>query len=99
MNDEKAPLKTKHPCHGMTKAQIEAFERIAINELPFCSSKTIDILLEAGLIVPHGEIIISHDRFGTVKVPNYEVPIPIHYAWCRWYSENYSEEKEQELYS
>jgi hypothetical protein len=35
----------KHPCEGMTRAQIAAFEAIAINRPPNCSKATIEKLL------------------------------------------------------
>jgi hypothetical protein len=38
---------TKHPCEGMTRSEITAFEAIAINHQPRCSKKTIDTLVGA----------------------------------------------------
>lgn len=39
---------TDHPCKGMTKAQIAAFERIAINQPHGATHKTLVALRERG---------------------------------------------------
>ena len=41
---------TEHPCKGMTKAEIAAFEAIAVNRPPHCSKRTLDKLLSRGVI-------------------------------------------------
>ena len=40
----------KHPCDGMKASEKAAFEAIAVNQPPRCSKKTIDALLEKGVI-------------------------------------------------
>lgn len=78
---------TEHPAKGCTKAQIRAFEHIAINKDWGWGEKTTKALLAKGLIVQNGEREICRDRFGVVKIPNYEVPIALHIQWCNWCSE------------
>lgn len=77
---------TRHPCAGRTQSVIDVFEAIAINQLPAHRPVAIRALLKAGLIVPAGERILR-DRFGTVRIPEYAVPLPIHWQWCQWCSE------------
>lgn len=78
---------TDHPCKGMTKAQREAFERIAVNESPGCTWPTIDALLKAGLI-ERGPSETRRDAMGVYSIPYFYVPLPIHAQWCEWCSEN-----------
>ena len=84
--------KTKHPCAGITKVQRAAFERIAINEPPRAWGKTIDRLLERGLIQRGEDEVLGRDRFGMIVIPSYFVPIPVHMQWCQWASENFTED-------
>ena len=84
--------KTKHPCAGMTKVQRAAFERVAINEEPLAWGKTIDRLLERGLIQRGADRVLGRDRFGVIALPTYFVPIPVHMQFCKWASENVTED-------
>ena len=77
---------TEHPCKGMTKAQIAAFEQIAINQPPQCKWETIDALLKAG-VVERGPSERRRDAIGVYDIPNFFVPLPIHMQWCQWASE------------
>lgn len=78
---------TEHPAKGCTKSQIAAFEQIAIGQRIPWTQKTIDALLAKGLIEKMGDEVICRDRFGTVTVQVYEVPIPAHIQFCQWASE------------
>lgn len=81
-------MTTKHPCHGMTKPQIAAFEQIAIgNSSPHAAKKTINVLLDRGLIVRGPDKKLGHDGFGPIMIAQYVVPIPTHMDWCTWCSE------------
>lgn len=80
---------TQHPCAGMTKAQIAAFEAIAINLSPSCSKKTLEALLENGLIASEKKLTHFRDGLPPLVTPTYYVPLPIHYQWCQWASEQY----------
>lgn len=77
---------TDHPCKGLSKGAKKAFEAIAISQPTGASQKTLDLLLERGLI-ERGPDRIFHDRFGEMRIPQYQVPLPIHYKWCKWCSE------------
>ena len=80
--------KTKHPCHGRPKSQIDAFENIAINQPPpCCHSKTVEALLRGGLIVECGGKRMR-DALGEYVIPQYAVPIHHHAQWCAWAAEN-----------
>jgi hypothetical protein len=78
---------TEHPCARYSKSTVEVFEAIAINQPPPYRPRAINVLLNAGLIVKIGDRVLR-DRFGEIKVPVYEVPLPVHYQWCQWCSEN-----------
>lgn len=76
---------TDHPAKGMTKAQREAFENIAVNQLPRCTHRTLEALTAAGIVV------VSYrrrrDALGPYEIPDYSVPFDIHRQWCEWCSE------------
>jgi DNA-binding HxlR family transcriptional regulator len=83
---------TDHPCKGMTKAQIATFERIAINQPPYASGRTLSdrtlkALLDRGLI----ERVSRENRDPTTGWKfewwEYHVPLPIHMRWCEWCSQ------------
>lgn len=78
---------TDHPCKGMTKGQIAAFERLAIGEPPNASVKTLEALLSKGVIAKDEDRIVGRDALGTIRVPQFYVPIPLHWQWCEWCSE------------
>jgi hypothetical protein len=77
---------TDHPCKGRPKAQREAFERIAINQPPAASHKTLVALRAAGL-VDYTNKVIGQDALGKITVPEWFVPLPVHMQWCEWASE------------
>lgn len=76
---------TDHPCKGMTKVQIGAFERIAINEPPAATHKTLMALRKAGLIDYENEVV-GRDALGKIIVPRWFVPLSVHHQWCVWCS-------------
>lgn len=78
---------TDHPCKGRSKVQITAFEAIATGQEPPPRQRTINALLNSGLIELAGMRKIGEDRFGAIELPEYQVPIPIHIQWCRWAAE------------
>ncbi len=77
-------MTAQHPCHGMTKAETDAFEAIAINLAPSCSKKTLTSLLERGLIMKQEKRVSFRDGLPPSVVDEYYVPIPIHIQWCEW---------------
>lgn len=77
---------TLHPCRGMTKPQIDAFERIAIGQDAPIHPKSAGALLARGLIIGQ-KVTIGRDAFGPIEIMRYHVPLPIHVQWCEWCSE------------
>lgn len=67
---------------GLTKAQEEAFERIACSMEPQCSPRTLQALMGKELVIrtetPEATAVGTFFRYG------YEVPIPVHMEWCSW---------------
>lgn len=84
---------TDHPCKGMTEPQREAFERIAISQHPMAQEKTIEALLKRGVIARDANEVLGRDAFGTITVPRYYVPMPVHMQWCDWASENVTDDE------
>lgn len=73
--------KPKHP--GRTKAQREALDQIGCgNYSPRMAPRTRDAMLAAGLIQQCGERVVGRDGFGVIAIPEYEMTIPTHMAWC-----------------
>ena len=66
---------TKHPCEGMTRSEITAFEAIVINPQPRCSKKTIDTLLARGVIVKEEQQVHLADGLPPSVVSDYYVPL------------------------
>ena len=86
---------TDHPCKGLSKTAIEIFELIGTGQTPPYNRVAINVLERRGLIIKTGERVLTRDRFGEVKVPVYEVPIPIHMQWCQWCAENVKDEDDE----
>ncbi len=76
---------TKHPCAGMTPAQREAFEQIAIGQVPNCTWPMIDALSKAG-VIERGADDIRRDAMGIYHIPNFYIPVPIRAQWREWCS-------------
>src|ERR1700760_4914775 len=51
-SNQRSTYMTDHPCKGLTRAQIDAFEQIAMNSFPGCTYGTIQKLLDRGLVAP-----------------------------------------------
>lgn len=77
---------TDHPCKGLSKAQREAFEQIAISQPPRATHKTLISMRQKGLI-DYVDREIGRDALGKIVVPEWFVPLPIHMQWCEWCSE------------
>lgn len=73
---------TRPPHPGRTPAQRKALDAIGCGQHPGCAPKTVAALLRDGLIVHVGDRVVGHDRFGTIRIPEYEMPIPVHMQWC-----------------
>ncbi|QGY03583.1 hypothetical protein MMSR116_18075 [Methylobacterium mesophilicum SR1.6/6] len=73
------PDRMPHP--GRTSAERRALDRVGCGEPPGCSHRTLRNLLSAGLLVEAGSQT-RRDTLGPFQVPVYEMPIPVHMAWC-----------------
>jgi hypothetical protein len=74
---------------GLSKAQREAFEQIAVgNALPAAHPKTLQKLKDKGLIEEGLGKTVGWDCFGAIVLPQYYVPLPVHMGWCKWCSEH-----------
>jgi hypothetical protein len=70
---------TDHPCKGMTKAAIMAFEMIAINLTPRSSQTTLQKLVDRGLIAGEEKPMRFTDGLPPSTRLDYYVPLPVHY--------------------
>ena len=77
---------TDHPCKGLTKAQREAFERLAIGLSLGCTWPTIDALTEAG-VIERGADDTRRDAMGIYNIPSFFIPPAVHAQWCEWCAE------------
>jgi hypothetical protein len=78
--------KARHPCHGLSPAMREAFERIAINLPPQAPLRTLDALQRRGLI---DYMDIGGGRRAWL------VPRALHAAWCQWCAEHVNDDGER----
>ena len=78
-NAKTAERRPPHP--GRTSAQRRALDAIGCGQPPRCSAKTVAALLDAGLIIDAGTET-RRDTLGEYRIPAYEMPTPVHIAWC-----------------
>jgi hypothetical protein len=71
----------------LTKNQLRVFGLISIGLDGMHHPKTLEALLKKGLI--NFEEMTSNDKLGKFTVKRYHIPLPVHYAWCKWCAENY----------
>lgn len=65
---------------NLPKAQRRALDNLSCGLSAGASQRTLAALADRGLIV--GQERTSRDRFGVMTWIEYEVPIPVHMAWC-----------------
>jgi hypothetical protein len=89
---------TKYFLPGLTKAQADALDRSGCGDftLSGVSPKTLKKLLDEELLRQCGEKIICRDRFGTVAVPEYEMPLRVHIQWTFWNAKQFENEQPAE---
>lgn len=81
-----ADRKPRHPCETLSAECRTAFEAIATGMRgPAMTGRTKGTLLRAGLIVQLDDKPMR-DRMGEYSIPQYDVPIGHHAAWCEWCS-------------
>lgn len=85
-------MKVKHP--GTTKAERRVLDEIGCGQSqPRMTPGLQDSMLRKGLIVITGYQTLGKDAFGAIKVPNFEMPIPIHMQWCNAMAAQHPEEE------
>ena len=77
-------MSEKHPAAGLTKTQREAFDLIAAGDDGQLSPRTTDSLVRRGLVIRRDVRI----GYPPMTVHRFEVPLDVHYQWCRWCAEN-----------
>jgi len=76
----------EHPCKGMTKAQIDTFEQLAVGRKPPATKGTWDALEKNG-VIERGADLIRRDALGEYRIPQFVVPVAVHAQWCAWCAE------------
>lgn len=83
-----------HP--GNTPAQRRALDEIGCgNFSPVMAPRTREALLKAGLIEPCGHKLVGEKPF-QLRVDEYQMPLPVHKAWCDHQSEEWDKLPEEE---
>lgn len=93
---------TPYPIKGLTKSQKEVFEDVAIGSPRKLSNfhlAAVNKLLSMGAIEFCGNTLLCKDRFGEVWETQYQVPIPVHAAWCKWCSDNFDDDGNQKTHN
>ena len=76
----------KHP--GKTVAQRRVLDHIGCGDyLPSATRETLDRMVGLGLLTRLQDRVLGRDGFGTIAVPQYEMPLPVHYQWCSYWAE------------
>ena len=76
-------MTSKPPHPGRTPAQRRALDAIGCgNPCPPMSRATRKALIDAGLIEQRDSQTVGRDTLGAITIPVYEMPIPVHVAWC-----------------
>jgi len=82
--------KPRHP--GRTEEQRRVLDEIGCgNFRPTARPSTIKALLKAGLIQQCGEKVLGKDRFGVIAIPEYQMPTPVHMAWCKYQTSQFTD--------
>lgn len=78
-----ATVLPKPPHPGKTEAQRRFLDMVGCGEnSPPSTERTVDALLDAGLIYVCGYKVVGKDRFREIQIPQYEMTIPTHMQWC-----------------
>ena len=80
-----------HP--GRTPTQKRILDEIGCgNSLPFAPRKTIENMVALGMLQRLPDKQLGRDRFGAVKMPQFEMTISTHMAWCEFQSEQHEKD-------
>ena len=84
-------MATKHP--GKTAAQRAILDQIGGGDYcPRGNAKTFAKLVELGLLVRLADKVLGRDGFGVIAIPQFEMPIPVHYQWCSYWADQPDDE-------
>lgn len=79
---------TRYAFPNLSKKQREILDELGCGNYTlsgvFPTKQAIADLIDRELIRYIGEKLICRDRFGAVKVPEYEMTLPTHAQWCSW---------------
>lgn len=74
---------------GLTERETEVLGSIAFgNGLPTARPSTLRKLESKGLIVRVADRVVGHDPLGPIAIPQYEMPVSEHIAFCEWCGED-----------
>ena len=74
----------KHPCAGLSTAEIEAFDTLASGGEPIESGAAIAGLVRLGYLKATGWMLDDGGN-GRLQIRHrYTIPISLHLAWCEW---------------
>lgn len=86
-------VRQPHPCAGLSKRPHEVFEQIAIgNDLAGHHPRILETLVSSGLIERRAERVPGPFPGTAMTINRYDVPPPVHMAWCSWCNENVTDE-------
>ena len=77
--------RVRHP--GKTKAQRAVLDQIGCGQYtPSAQRKTLDKMVADGLLDRLPDRVIGRDSLGIIALPQFEMPIPVHMAWCKYWA-------------
>lgn len=71
-----------HPCAGLSKAAIKAFDAIAAGFEPKVSTPTLELLVERGLLTRGVRQHFFDDGLPPLRTYVYSIPLSYHITWC-----------------
>lgn len=90
----------KYAFPNLSKKQRQILDEIGCGNYDlsgvFPTVQTINGLLEKGLLERLSDKRIGGDRFGAINIPQYQMPIAVHFQWCMWNSNEYDKENGEE---
>ncbi len=88
----------KYAFPNLSKKQRQILDEIGCGNYDlagvFPTPQAIKGLLEKGLLRKLSDERIGGDRFGAINIPQYEMPMGVHYQWSMWQSNEYDKEQE-----
>jgi hypothetical protein len=74
----------KHPCAGLSTAEIEAFDTLASGGEPLDSGDAISGLVRLRYLEATGWTLDHGDDSRLQVRHRYKIPVALHLAWCEW---------------